>query len=341
MTAKTPPTGAPKLNSSQRRTFDELLAVGFPRPVASPALAGVLRERIAGGLDGYLQRWTETRFFLSKSQLSSALRCPGLPVAEAAEIGHRRLHPATAIGIVTHRAVQLAHTHPDHVIGWYVKQSIASSRDESAFADFWDTAAPGTQSDVTVQAVSRTTAFMDTFPPLDPAWVWRFEESMQARIGHLVMAARPDLVLGRPHPDYRQTMFLCDLKTGSLQEHHQREAAFYALVSTLRHGVPPFRSVVLSLSSGEWTDPDIDEGVLLQAADDVIEATRRLIDGLTEAPPLTLTPGPHCRWCPARDTCPQATPDAKPTSKPLAPSSATPTVPIVDEVDPFAVDEAA
>ena len=259
MTTKTPPTRVPQLNSSQHRIFNELLAVGIPRPVASQALAGVLRERISGGLAGHLERWTETRFFLSKSQLSSALRCPGLPVAEAAETGPRRLHPATAVGIVTHRAVQLAHTHPNHLISWYVDQSIASARDESGFADFWDKASAGTQSDVTVQALSRTTAFMDTFPPLDPAWAWRFEESMQARVGRLVMGTRPDLVLGRPHSDFRQTMFLCDLKTGSLQEHHLREAAFYALVSTLRHGVPPFRSVVFSLSSGEWTEPDIDE----------------------------------------------------------------------------------
>ena len=73
----------------------------------------------------------------------------------------------------------------------------------------------------------------------------------------------------------------------------------------------------------------------------MIEATRRLIDGLTEAAPLTLTPGPHCRWCPARDTCPQATPDAKPTSKPPAPSSDSPTVEVVDEDDPFALEELA
>lgn len=298
--------GHTSLNPSQRRVFDSLLAIGQPRPTASLQLAELLRARIEAGTVDAVTRWTENRFFLSKSQLVQVLNCQGIPVAERANPAPRALHQATAVGIVTHRAVQMANTHPGRTVAWYVDQAVAASRGEDGFGLFWEQAAVGVQSDVKVQALSRTTCFLDTFPPLDPAWAWRFEESLQARIGRLTLAARPDLVLGRPRADGRQTMFLCDLKTGALHEAHDREAAFYALVATLRNGVPPFRSTVLSLASGDWTEPDVDEAVLLAAADDVVRAVNLLVDGLTEAAPLRLTPGIHCRYCPARPTCPSA-----------------------------------
>jgi len=302
-------SGLTGLNPAQRRVFEELLAIGHPRPVCSDQLAEVLRSRIEAGTRDALARWTESRLFLSKSQLVQALKCEGLPLAERADTRERRLHQATAVGIVTHRAVQMASTHPGRTVPWYVEQSISASLDEEGFSAFWESASVGVQSDVNVQALSRTTSFLDTFPPLDPAWAWRFEESMQAKVGKLTLGARPDLVLGRPRPDGRQTMFLCDMKTGALNEHHDREAAFYALVATLRTGVAPFRSTVLSLASGEWSEPDVDEAVLLAAADDVVVAVGRIVDALTEARPLQLTGGPHCRFCPARATCPSAQED--------------------------------
>ena len=295
--------GQLQLNPSQRRVFDDLLAIGQTRPVASLELAGLLRSRIEVGTAEAVARWTEPRFFLSKSLLISALRCPGQVVAERSELAPRALHQATAVGIATHRAVQMANTHPGRTVAWYVDQAVAASRGEEGFSAFWEDAAIGVQSDVKVQSLSRTTCFLDTFPPLDPAWAWRFEETMQSRVGRLTLAARPDLVLGRPRPDGRQTMFICDLKTGYLHEAHDQEAAFYALVSTLRNGVPPFRSTVLSLASGDWTDPDIDEGVLLAAADDVIRSVNLLVDALTETGPVTLIGGIHCRYCPAKATC--------------------------------------
>ena len=298
--------GEVRLNPSQQRVFTELLAIGQQRPTCSPELVEVLRTRIEAGTKEALGRWTEGRFFLSKSTMLSALRCEGLPLAERSDTTERRMHQATAVGIVTHRAVQLANTHPGRTVSWYVEQSVEASLAEDGFSQFWTTSPVGVQSDVNVQALSRTTSFLDTFPPLDPAWAWRFEEQCQARIGALTLGAKPDLVLGRPRPDGRQTMFLCDMKTGSIHDDHPREAAFYALVATLRNGVAPFRSTVLSLASGEWTEPDVDEAVLLGAADDVVLAVNRIVDALTEARELTLTGGSHCRFCPARATCPSA-----------------------------------
>lgn len=266
----------------------------------------MLAARIEAGTQDALMRWTENRFFLSKAQMSQVLKCEGIPLAERADTTPRKMHMATATGIVTHRAVQMASTHPGKTVAWYVDQSVAASLSEAEFLTFWENCGVGIQSDVKVSALSRTTSFLDTFPPLDPAWAWRFEEPMQAKVGKLTLGARADLVLGRPRADGRQTMFLCDLKTGSIHEGHEREAHFYALVATLRNGVPPFRSTVLSLAGGDWTEPDIDEAVLLTAADDVIKAVNALVDSLTESRRLELTGGVHCRFCPAKASCASA-----------------------------------
>jgi hypothetical protein len=299
-------TSTPLLTPSQLDTFDRLLAIGAERPVAPAGLVEELREKIAAGTADAVSRWTERSLWLGKSQLTQALRCEGQILAESSTPRTRGLHPATAVGIVSHRAVQMASTHPGAPPLHYVEQGIAAALGEDGFREFWINASLAEQSDLTMQMVSRTTAFLDSWPPLDPAWAWRFEESCQAKIGGLTLGARMDLVLGRPRPDGRQTMLLCDLKTGSLSEHHEIEADFYALVATLRYGVPPFRSTVYSLASGTWTDPDVGAMRLHRVADQVVVAANSIVDMLTSAREAELSGGIWCRWCPARETCPSA-----------------------------------
>lgn len=295
------PSGA--LNPVQARTFDQLLTVGGSRPTCPPGLVAELNSMIITGTRDALERWTESSLWLSKSQLETVLRCEGQAVANALESsGGLRL--ATAVGIVSHRAVQIAHTHPGRTVDDYVRYALAGAREEEAFAEFYAAADPGVQSDLLVSASSMVARFLDSFPPLDATWTPRFEESIQARLGRLTLSCRPDLVLGRPRPDLRQTMFLCDFKTGSLGEHHVDEARFHALISTLRNGCPPFRSTVYSLASGEWCDSSVTPETLREAAHRVIEGTVKLIDVLCEKREADLTVGSHCRWCAAQATCP-------------------------------------
>lgn len=295
-----------RMTPSQLRTFDELLAVGQARPIAPTGLVDELRDTIERGTADAVNAWTDRSLWFGKAQLSSIGRCEGTPLAEASAPRSRDLHPATAVGIAAHRAIQLAHTHLGHPVAWYVDQSISASMVEEAFSEFWTNAHPGIQSDLQMQMMSRVTAFLDSWPPLDDTWAWRFEESVQAKIGRLTLGARIDLTLGRPRPDGRQTMLLCDLKTGSLGEHHDLEAAFYALVATLRHGVPPFRSVVYSLASGDWTEPDVTADMLRDVASRVVDGVVRYVAVMTEERAPALTAGPHCRFCPAKSTCPSA-----------------------------------
>jgi hypothetical protein len=288
---------------SQRKTFDELLAVGGTRPTAPEDLSGKLADIITAGTVGALSRWTERSLWMGKSQISTVMRCEGQTLAEAGVIRDKTMHPATAVGIVSHRAIQIAHTHPGEPILAYVEAAINGAREEDAFSEFWDSSSLSAQSDLVTSSISKVASFLDSWPPLSPAWTPRFEESVQARLGKLTLSARIDLTIGRPRAGGLQTMLLCDLKSGGLNDDHEGEASFYALVATLRNGVPPWRSIVYSLASGEYTVPDVTPERLVATAELVVEAVGRYVDVLTEAREPTLTPDRYCAWCPARTTC--------------------------------------
>ena len=292
------------MTPTQAKVFDRLLAVGTERPTMPADLASELEAFLIKHTTTPLGHWTESRLWLSKSRIETALRCEGQLVAEAANPTEQKLHAPTAVGIVAHKAIQIAHTHPGHPIGEYVDSAIRASQAEDAFHMFWNDADIAVQSDLIGQMVSKTTSFLDSFPSLDPQWTPRFEESIQAKLGKLVLGARPDFMLGRPRSDLRQTMFLADMKTGALNDGHFNEAMYYALVATLRFGVAPFRSVVYSLASGEWTEPDVTAELLWESAQRVVAAVETLTDVLTDRRPALLSADRWCMWCPAKDTCP-------------------------------------
>lgn len=292
------------LNPTQRHVFDEVLALGGNRPTAPEGIATELEQAILSGTAASMGRWTEKRLWFGKSHLTTVLRCEGQVVASADRSPQRGMLPATAVGIVAHRAIQIAHTHPGRPEGSYVDAAIEAATGERDFGAFWESADLSTQSDLITQAVSKVIAFLDSWPTLEQSWTPRFEESIQARVGGLLLAARVDLILGRPKPGGRQTMLLCDLKSRGISDSHELEASFYALVSTIRHGIPPWRSFVYSLSSGEYTDPDITPDRLRETAAVVVDAVNKHVAVLTEERPPLLTAGPHCRWCSLNDTCP-------------------------------------
>lgn len=291
------------MTPAQRRVFDELLAIGATRPNAVPDLANRLRTMIHEGTRDTLERWTEPTLWLSKSQLFTVLRCEGQAEADVHRARRSGLHPATATGIVVHRAVQIAHTHPGRTVADYVEAAVTGALEETNFFSYWHAASLAAQSDLQSSAVSQVAGFLDCWPTLEKNWTPRFEESIQAKVGSLVLAARPDLVLGRPRPE-RQTMLLVDLKTTNIADYHEPEAMFYALVSTLRHGVAPWRSTVYSLSSGEWTNPDVTVEQLEHAAQRVIDGVNSLVEVLTDSREPKLVAGIHCNWCPLKATCP-------------------------------------
>lgn len=292
------------MNPTQNRVFNELLAIGGDRPYSHATLAGHLRDRIIRGTAKAMSAWTEKTMWLTKAQINAALGCEAAMLADRVSGAPTTpMHPATAVGLVVHRAIQMSYTHPSVTVHELVTESVVGCRLEEKFATFWASSAPAAQSDVIVAATSRVTGFLDSWPRLHPTWAPRFEEPVQAKVGGLTLSTRMDLLLGRPRADGRQTMLISDWKSGALREEHYDEAQFYALVATLRFGVPPFRSAIFSLASGEWSDPDVTVESLTAAADRVIAAVVATVDVLTDARPATYTTSRACTWCPQAATC--------------------------------------
>jgi hypothetical protein len=305
MTARNAPVGTvgsmTNYSAAQQRLIDRLLERPTPEPLDAAVLERI-EKRLFEATAADLCRWGKSRLYVTKHRLTTLERCEGLLVGEAAQ-PFGGMSPQAAIGLLAHQSIQLAHTHPGRSVADDVTASVqALVASDDAFAEFWQQTGPVNQSNVQMQAVSFTTTFLDTFPPLSGTFAARFEEAMQAPVGRLVLSARPDLVLGRASDG----LLLIDLKTGGLRDEHAGEAAFYALVAALRYRVLPAGSTVYSLASGEWSDPEVTTSMLEETAEKVAAAAVASVKLLADEAAPTLTPGPWCRYCPLRQTCPQS-----------------------------------
>ena len=119
--------------------------------------------------------------------------------------------------------------------------------------------------------------------------------------GDLVLSGQIDLILGLSDAidPTRATRLAVDLKTGGAYPEFAEDMRFYALVMTLRFGVPPYRAASLFLESGTWQSENVTESLLHHAADRVIGAARAAV-GLVNGrePPCARH---YCVWCPGLD----------------------------------------
>ncbi|TVR25508.1 MAG: hypothetical protein EA389_08870 [Ilumatobacter sp.] len=245
------------------------------------------------------------RLFVSKHRLSSVLGCE----AQAMAPDDFAWSPATATGQVSHRAIQL-------LVNWrgeptpvdLVDEAMARLADDDHSLGGWIAGlSPGDESDLRGGAVERVTRFMEGFPPLDR----RAHPMTEARVqwpmdGAVVMSGKVDLVIGRPH-GHESTKLIIDLKTGWRSPRHRDDLRFYALVETLRTGVPPRKVASYYLDVGEADVEDVTEGVLRSTA-------RRTLDAIDTYVALTLgerepvkRPSRACTWCPLLADCAEGT----------------------------------
>jgi hypothetical protein len=92
------------------------------------------------------------------------------------------------------------------------------------------------------------------------------------------------------------------------RERDCRDGEHRGVLFTLRHGIPPFRSLIYSFASGSWTDPDVTAPLLRAAATRVVAGMNALVDVLTDTRAPTFRPGDWCSHCPLKATCPPAQP---------------------------------
>lgn len=286
---------------------NDLLALGQPRPRFGPEVADGLRRDleealapVAGGLDG-------DPLWVTKQALAQVHACEGHYRSEQEAFDW---NPRTATGTVVHKALHLLISARGEVAPLdVVDHAIA------AFDDDTRRSSPGTWlrqaselelAELRALANEAVVKYLECWPPLPARWVPRTETGLGADLcgGRVVLRGKVDLALGIARGDEARVLIV-DLKTGRSQPHrHLDDLRFYALVQTLRVGVPPFRVASYYLDTATFHAEDVTTELLETTARRTVDAVAKMARLLDHAAVPAITPGPTCRWCRVAAECP-------------------------------------
>jgi PD-(D/E)XK nuclease superfamily len=300
---------APALTPTQDRAMTELFGTGQARPSFDRELGPWLRAELEARLVPVAASLEAGRTLsLNKGTLGRVHTCEGLWVAEQQTAF--AWSAAVARGIVAHKAVELC-VHLRDVPSPLDLVDLAIERIIEAGGDWgprdWLLDAPAAElAELRGSAADWVVKFQDTFPPLRRSWRPRLESSLTVELGQgaIVLRGKVDLALGRADGTVAKVVII-DFKTGRANRMHIDDLRFYALLETIRVGVPPFRLATFSLDSGTWQAEDVDPDILTATVRRVAAGAAKLAElGADNPRPPVLAPGPACRWCPAVRTCP-------------------------------------
>ncbi len=295
------------MTPAQEGILDELLAVENPalRRRFDPGLAAGLRAEIERGLAPWAEMVAPgTSSVVSKYPLHQAHSCEGLWAA-----GERRPFAWTVSmvkGRVAHEAIQLSIVSPEVGAPLELIEGAVNAlmdRDRQAGPFLKSLPAPeiarlkGEANDAVVK-------FLSDWPPISPAWFPRVESPVRVDLcdGRILLSGKLDFALGRPRGTEGRVVII-DFKTGGAYAQHAEELRFYALLETLRSGVPPFRVAAYYLDAGTFSVEDVTEDTLASAVRRTVDGARKIIELRAGRRTPDLTPGGWCRGCPARGEC--------------------------------------
>jgi RecB family exonuclease len=293
-----------ELNPAQREVLDALRAPERPRPRYDAGLRAALRAHLEEEL-GPLAALVDRPAVVTKRALGEVLTCEAHHLASTA--APFEWNVALARGVVVHRAIQLGvfrrDAPPPLELVDDALDRLADDPD-AAVADYLLDLPEAERAELRDAASEVVSAFTELWPPLARTWFPRTETPVRAELcgGKVVLTGRVDLSLGVADGD-RAGRVLVDLKTGGASAGHLHDLRFYALLETLRSGVPPLRLATSYLEAGDLAVEDVDEDVLEAAVRRTVQGARAVLELRLGLRSPAITPNPACRWCPAREGC--------------------------------------
>lgn len=301
-----PPTGPDAgLNPAQAEVLAALGARPHERPAFDPRLRSELRAALQERLGPIADRLPKGEtLWVTKHLLATVHGCEGLFLARDDE--EFSWNPANARGVVAHKAIELSigwrgDPPPGELVDEAIARLIAGS---DRIADYLGGLGEGERAELHGEAVERVAMFLECFPPLEARWRPVPESRLRTDLcdDKIVLSGKVDLTVGRPDGT-RAGKVLIDLKTGGFAPNHRDDLRFYALIETVRIGVPPRLLATYYLDGGRLQDEAVTDGLLASAVERVVHGVEAAVALRHEAREPVLRPGPPCRWCPQRDDC--------------------------------------
>lgn len=296
----------PALTPVQQQALDILGAPGPERPHFDPALGKALRAEledrlaplVAGPPDG-------EALFVRKHDLAAVHGCEGAWLAQRAE--PFTWSAATARGTVAHKAIELSvHWHGDPTPVELVEAALCSLRagGGDSLSAWLAELSEGQSAELRGEAAARVAKFLECFPPLRPSWRPVPESRLRAELceRRVVLVGKVDLTLGAASGTVAGKV-LVDMKTGGFAPSHREDLRFYALIETLRIGVPPRLLASCYLDSGELHPEPVTEALLWAAVERTVAGVNAIVSLVDSQRDPVLRPGAGCGWCPIRGDC--------------------------------------
>ncbi len=297
---------AAALNPTQQRVLDDLIGRRADRPTFPDNLGEMLRSEMEERLTHLAPALGGGDLYVTKGHVAQVLQCEGYHLDEF-ESGFE-WSAANAGGTVSHKAIELTiglkrPATPVELVDLAMDRLMEDDREKS-LGEWLRTAPEVEVAEVRAAAMDWVTKFQDGFPALSTDWRPRVESRLTATFcdEQFTVQGRVDLALGQARGTQANVLIL-DFKTGRAASHHLDDLRFYAVLETLRTGVPPYRVASYYLDSGQWHAEDISVEVLQSAARRIVDAIARIVDVRVQGREPNLTPGPQCGWCGVNQTC--------------------------------------
>lgn len=291
------------LNPAQMQVLSELGSTD--RPTFRDDLRTDLRQYLEEELADVAAS-TDEPLFLSKHQLGLLHGCEARFVADRSR--EFAWTVASARGSVAHKAIELmiSHRNSPSPLDLVERAVERIEDDEFSLGGFIRNLDEGQRAELTSRSNDFVTTFVETFPPLQRQWKPVAEYSLRALLcsDRITLRGKVDLSLGSIRRGREAGKVLIDLKTGQPGHGHLEDLRFYALLETLKMGVPPRLLVNYYLDAGTPRPETVTEELLWSAARRVVDGVRILGDLTgTDSREPAKNPGMNCRWCPINDSC--------------------------------------
>lgn len=298
-------TEAPRLNPAQQQVLDELGTT--ERPTFRDDLRDHLRFEIEQAIeeaisDAYAD--TDEKLFLSKHKIGMLHGCETRFLAE--EAAEFSWNVPSARGTVAHKAIELSITRRGNPTPIELTEDAMArlEADNRSISEFIQNLNEADRADLVGKVNSFVSTFMETFPPLSRKWRPVAESRVRADLcgDKVALQGAIDLSLGHARGNQAGKV-LIDMKTGAPHVSHIEDLRFYALLETMKTGVPPRLLVNYYLEAGQPRSEAVTEDMLWSTSMRVVDAIHKYLDLRAQTREPTIIPSGICRFCPVLKEC--------------------------------------